>query len=142
MIMTDYPSIVTADAMAKTTPSFANPAVAECCKAWKKAFRAAMNDDLPDYKAAPIACEAYRAAMPALSTRDGCLDFIACVAHGILLSAISEKDSGKLLYAAQVALTATNSEHNSRKKSPSSANPTITLAKRIEKFQDIGGQKA
>jgi hypothetical protein len=142
MIMTDYPTRVTADAVAKPTPSFANPAVAHCCKAWKKAFRAAINDDLSEYKAALIACEAYRAAMPPISTRDGCLDFIACVAHGILLSAISEKDSGKLLYAAQVALTATNNEHNSRKKSPSSANPTLTMAKRIQKFEDIGGQQA
>jgi hypothetical protein len=114
MIMTDYPTSVTADAIDKSTPSFANPAVAHCCKAWKKAFRAAMNDDLPDYKAAPIACEAYRAAMPPLSTRDGCLDFIACVAHGILLSAISEKDSGKLLYAAQVALGAVKNGEKSR----------------------------
>ena len=140
MIMTDYPTSVTADAIDKSTPSFANPAVAHCCKAWKKAFCAAINDDLPDYKAAPIACEAYRAAMPTLSTRDGCLDFIACVAHGILLRAISERDSSKLLYAAQVALTATNNEHISRKSSPSSANSTLSIAKRIQKFEDIGGK--
>ncbi len=140
MITTQYPTSVTADEVAKPTPSFANAAVAHCCKAWKKAFRAAINDDLSEFEAALKAGETYRAAMPPLSTRDGCLDFIACVAHGILLSAISEKDSGKLLYAAQVALTATNSEHNSRKKSPSSANPTLSIAKRIEKFEDIGAK--
>ena len=78
--------------------------------------------------------------MPPLSTRDGCLDFIACVAQGILLGAICEKDSSKLLYAAQVALTASNNEQKSRKSSPSRANPTLTMAKRIEKFQDIGAK--
>jgi hypothetical protein len=141
MITAHYPTSVTADAVDKSSPSFANPAVAHCCKAWKKAFRASINADEDDYDAFLKAAETYRAAMPPLSTHDGCLDFIACVAHGILLGAISEKDSGKLLYAAQVALAASNNVQNSRKSSPSRANPTITLAKRIQKFEDIGAQK-
>lgn len=138
--MTYYATSVTFDEVAKPTPSFANAAVAHCCKSWKKAFRAAINDDLPDYKAALKAGETYRATMPPLSTCDGCLDFIACVAQGILLGAISEKESSKLLYAAQVALTASNSEQKSPKSSPSSANSTLSIAKRIQKFEDIGGK--
>ncbi len=140
MIMAYSPTSVTFDEVAKPTPSFANAAVAHCCKAWKKAFRAAINDDLPDYKAAVKAGETYRATMPPLSTSDGCLDFIACVAQGILLGAISESESSKLLYAAQVALTASRNELNSRKSSPSLATPTLTMAKRIQKFEDIGAK--
>jgi hypothetical protein len=138
MITAHYPTSVTANAVDKSSPSFANAAVAYCCKAWKKAFRAARNAGESEYEAFLKAAETYRAAMPPLSTRDGGLDFVACVAQGILLGAISEKDSGKLLYAAQVALAALNNEQNSRKSSPSRANPTLTMAKRIQKFEDIG----
>jgi len=109
----DFPTRVTADAVDKTNPSFSNPAVAHCSKAWKKTFRAAVSAGKSELGAAIKAGEAYRAAMPALSTRDSCRDFIACVAHGILLDAISEKDGGKLLYAAQVALAAANSDQKS-----------------------------
>jgi hypothetical protein len=140
MILEPYPTSVTGDAVDKSSPSFANPAVAHCCKAWKKAFRAARNADESDLEALHQAGQIYRESMPPLSTRDGCLDFIACVAQGILLGAISEKQSSKLLYAAQVALTASNNEHNSRKSPPSSANSTLSIAKRIQKFEDIGGK--
>jgi hypothetical protein len=140
MITAHYPTSVTAYAADKSSLSFSNPAVAHCCKAWKKAFRASINSGEDEYDAFLKAAETYRASMPPLSTTDGCLDFIACVAQGILLGAICEKDSGKLLYAAQVALAASNNEQNSRKSSPSRANPTIILAKRIEKFEDIGAK--
>ena len=101
---------VTADAVDKSNPSFSNPAVAHCTKAWKKTFRAETDAGLNEVSAAYRAAEAYRAAMPALSTRESCRDFIACVAQGILLGAIAEKHGGKLLYAAQVALAAANSD--------------------------------
>lgn len=106
------PTKVTADAVDKSNPSFANLAVAHCCKAWKRAFREAKAAGESDPRANSEASEVYRAHMPALSTRDSCRDFIACVAQGILLGAISEKDGGKLLYAAQVALAAANVERN------------------------------
>ena len=107
-----YSTSVTADAVDKSNPSFANLAVAHCCKAWKRAFRESVGADESDVRAASKAGEVYRAAMPPLSTRDSCRDFIACVAQGMLLGAISEKDGGKLLYAAQVALAAANVERN------------------------------
>jgi hypothetical protein len=58
--------------------------------------------------------EAYRALLPPLTTRENCRDFIACVAQGILLGAIADKNSGKLLYAAQVALAVCCAEERSR----------------------------
>jgi len=110
MYSTIRPTSVTADAVDKSSPSFSNPAVALCSKAWRKTFRDQVGADVNEVSAARRAAEAYRVAMPALSTRESCRDFIACVAQGILLGAIPEKDGGKLLYAAQVALAAANSD--------------------------------
>jgi hypothetical protein len=107
-----YSTSVTADAVDKPNPSFANHAIAHCCKAWKKTFRETIGGGESEVRAASKAGEVYRAAMPPLSTRDSCRDFIACVAQGMLLGAISEKDGGELLYAAQVALAAANVERN------------------------------
>ncbi|HTW78505.1 MAG TPA: hypothetical protein VME23_03060 [Terracidiphilus sp.] len=42
--------------------------------------------------------------MPALTSREGIRAFIACVARGVVIEAIRENTSSRLLYAAQVAL--------------------------------------
>lgn len=80
-----------------------NPAVSRCCKAWNRAWNASFARDKSDYKAEDEAGAAYRNAMPDLSGEQNIRDFIACAAHGILIGAIEEKISTKLLYAAQVA---------------------------------------
>ncbi len=129
------PTKVTADAVDKSNPSFANLAVAHCCKAWQKAFRESFEAHGLEPRAELRGGEAYRAAMPALSTRDGCRDFIACVAQGMLLGAISEKDGGKLLYAAQVALAAANVDRNS----PNASEPSDSAPRRSRKSQDKRG---
>jgi len=126
------PTGVTADAVDKSNPSFANPAVAHCSKAWKKTFRATVDAGKSEVIAAYDAAEAYRAAMPSLSTRDSCRDFIACVAQGILLGAIPEKDGGKLLYAAQVALAAAKTDQNL----PDASDLADSSATRSRKFDD------
>jgi hypothetical protein len=128
----EHPTSVTADAVDKSNPSFANPAVAHCCKAWKKVFRAAVDAGKSELTASFQAGEAYRAAMPPLSTRDSCRDFIACVAQGILLGAIPEKDGGKLLYAAQVALAAAKTDQNL----PDASGLADSAAGRSRKFDD------
>jgi hypothetical protein len=43
--------------------------------------------------------------MPSLSGFDSARDFVACVAHGLLIGAIPDEQATKLLYAAQVALS-------------------------------------
>jgi len=134
----EHPTSVTADAVDKSNPSFANPAVAHCCKAWKKAFRASVDAGKSELTASFQAGEAYRAAMPPLSTRDSCRDFIACVAQGILLGAVSEKDGGKLLYAAQVALAAANSDQkfaDALASRPDASDPFDSAAKRSRKSE-------
>jgi hypothetical protein len=120
----------------KSNPAFANPAIARCCKAWKKVYRAAMEETDWEAGAAKKAGEAYRAAMPPLTSRESCRDFLTCVAHGILLGAIAEKNGGKLLYAAQIALAMANSQQNSQNSSPSYPNLTDSEAKRAQKFED------
>ncbi len=126
-----YPTGVTADAVDKSNPSFANLAVAHCCKAWKRTFRETFAAEESEPRAASEAAEAYRAAMPPLSTRNSCRDFIACVAQGMLLGAIPEKEGGKLLYAAQVALAAANVERNSPD-TPDLSDPTPRHSRKPE----------
>jgi hypothetical protein len=104
-MLPEHPTDITFDALDKSNPALANSAVARCCKAWKKAYRAEMDEDGLDSFAARKGGEAFRAALPPLTSRESCRDFIACVAQGMLLGAIAEKNGGKLLYAAQIALS-------------------------------------
>ena len=63
-----------------------NPAVARCCEAWQRAFQDVMaKKDDEDY-ARWWAQKAFRNAMPALSGQEGIRDFVACAAHGLLIS--------------------------------------------------------
>ena len=100
----------TVDSFARSTLASTNPAVDRCTKAWIKTFRAEMARSNFAMTAGERASEAFRAAMPALSSRENCRDFIACVAHGTLIGAIPEQYGSKLLYAAQVALTSCRKE--------------------------------
>jgi hypothetical protein len=96
-------------------------ALKRCCAAWKRAFDACMKDPDDDGDcvnemfAAKEAGEAYCSAMPMLDGYQGIRDFIACTAHGILIGAIPQDRSGRLLYAAQVALTFLQQESRSSK---------------------------
>jgi hypothetical protein len=110
MAVWEYITAETIDSFDKSAPSSTNPAVARCTKAWIKTFRAEMQEDDNETMATKRASEAFRAAMPPLSSRENCRDFIACVAHGTLLGAIPEKYGSKLLYAAQVALSSCGKE--------------------------------
>jgi hypothetical protein len=79
-----------------------NPAVARCMNSWTSAYKA---NNKNEYEASKAAALAYRNAMPRLFGYENICNFIACVAQGILIGAIDRKDSTKLLYAAQVALS-------------------------------------
>jgi len=122
-------SIALAPEMVATTlapgpgPSLSNakPALSRCMPAWKRAFKAYLaTKKRPDHMdralAAVEAGRAYRNAMPMLAGRQGVRDFIVCAAHGILIGAIPQQESGKLLYAAQIALNILHLE-------PRQANP-------------------
>ena len=117
MVKDGYATTATLDALDKSNPALSNPAVARCCKAWKKAYRAELAEKDFEWSAADKAAEAFRGSMPTLTSREDCRDFIACVAQGMLVGAITEKNGGKLLYAAQIALSSVPSEETPRKTS-------------------------
>ena len=85
------------------------------------------------------ACEAYRNAMPFLSSPANIDAFIACVAHGMLIEAISFNHASKLLYAAQVATTSRRAQQQKQPTRPDAQHdsqldtqPTPTLNGRAE----------
>jgi len=87
-----------------------NPAIARCMSAWIRAYKAekAINND--DFDAMRKGNHAYCNSMPRLSGYDNIRDFIACVAHGMLIRIIDRDDGAKILYAAQVALSTMRSQ--------------------------------
>ena len=85
-------------------PLHPNSAVAQCLQLYRSTYQANIAIRQTKYDSRLCASEAYRNAMPPLDGHDNIRDFVACVAHGVLIGAIDHKDSSKLLYAAQVAL--------------------------------------
>lgn len=86
-----------------------NRAVARCSDAWTRAYQAEMSNS-GKVGATFRAGRAYCSAMPPLDGSQNIRDFIACIAHGSLLGAINDSQCGRLLYAAQVALSADRSQ--------------------------------
>jgi len=80
-----------------------NPAVDRCCQAYANGLEAAKAKEKSDFASEREAQHAYRSALPPLSGADNIRDFIACVAHGMLIAAIEGPAGARLLYAAQVA---------------------------------------
>jgi len=98
----------------QNSPAHANPAVARCCAAWNHAFQQARAQGKGDTFAAMDAGQIYRRNLPALDSLEAVRDFIACVAQGMLLGAITGADGTRLLYAAQVANTSLPSQNRRR----------------------------
>ena len=78
-------------------------AIARCRDAWDECLKKGDCQEHPFGRALENAQAAYRRAMPQLLGGNNIRDFVACVAHGLLLGAITESQSSRLLYAAQVA---------------------------------------
>ena len=78
-------------------------AVTRCRKAWDQSFKSDSMRRDPCGPALDKARAAYCKAMPPLIGYDNIRDFIACVAQGLLLGAITDSRGSRLLYAAQVA---------------------------------------
>ena len=108
--MPNYATTAIHDALCCPRPALKNPAVALCCKAWKRAYRAKYRATDSEWEASDKAAAEFRAALPPFTTVNDCRDFITCVTFGILIKAIAEKDGGKLLYAAQIALSSFRNE--------------------------------
>ena len=97
-------------------------AVKRCCAAWRRSYNAYMEKSRGTHAdklfAAHQAGPAYCNAMPILAGYENIRDFIACLAHGILIGAIPQSRSGQLLYAAQVALSTVHREPKPPKPTP------------------------
>jgi hypothetical protein len=107
--MTETIETTPAPIMAEVPSTYTeNPAVVRCVSAWAAAYKEAKEKHIIGYEASNLASIAYRNTMPSLSGYENTLNFIACVARGILLGVIDGKIGAKLLYAAQVALSAVN----------------------------------
>jgi len=110
------PAATTLDPGPAPAPSTPKAALRRCCAAWQRAFDAFMeqckgdNDHIDKIFAAKDASVAYCNAMPMLAGQDGVRDFLACVAHGILIGAIPKEKSSQLLHAARVTLASIHSD--------------------------------
>lgn len=94
-----------------------NNAIALCMEAWTHAYQSVMESNRGRFEAAAAASSAYRRTLPTLVGLDGIRNFIACVAHGIAIDAIEGSSASRLLYAAQVAKSASKPS-NAPKKLP------------------------
>jgi hypothetical protein len=107
------------EAVPVTIPRQSRAAIKRCCAAWQRAYDEAIEGTDRGGNATVIAAHeagpAYCKAMPPLAGAESIRDFIACVAHGILIDAIPQRRANQLLYAAQVALASLNREPKPRK---------------------------
>jgi hypothetical protein len=84
-------------------PGFHSPAVARCCKAWNRAFKAQLKGGTSPISIRLRASEAYREAMPPLTSPQNLCDFIACVAHAVTVKAMCMEHAASLMHAAGMA---------------------------------------
>jgi hypothetical protein len=87
-----------------------NPAVSRCCDAYARAKQAAIDSGKNSIYAAADSMKAFRKALPPLTGHQNICDFVACIAHGMLIGVIGGADGTRLLYAAQVANTTLRSQ--------------------------------
>jgi hypothetical protein len=77
-----------------------------CRAAWKRSFDSYLSStkggNIDKHFAAREGDLAYCKAIPILTGKDSVCDFIACIAHGILIGAVPSDRAGALLYAAQI----------------------------------------
>ncbi|MGA8741874.1 MAG: hypothetical protein WB561_11880 [Terracidiphilus sp.] len=94
-----------------------NSAVALCYESYIRALDEAEEKKMYTARALKLAQNVYRKALPPLSGRENIRDFIACVAHAMLLKIIEPEEATRLLYAAQVAQSGANREQPKAKNS-------------------------
>ena len=80
-------------------------AINRCVRARANAYQAEFAISKSKAVASLVAAEAYRHAMPLLSSPNNICDFVSCVAHALLIGVLDESKGSKLLYAAQIAST-------------------------------------
>ncbi len=92
-----------------SSPALENAAVAHCCEVWERTRRQARDEGNSVIISRVAAHKAFQKSLPPLTGGENIQNFIACVAHGMLIGAILSPDGARLLYAAQVAMAADHS---------------------------------
>ena len=91
---------------AASIPPQSNAAVQRCCEARERSVRKSIAGKVSSYDTKQRASQAFFNAMPHLTDYDSIRDFIACIAHGMVIDAVPPMEGPKYLYAAQVAVGA------------------------------------
>jgi hypothetical protein len=73
--------------------------------------------------------KAFQKALPPLTGLKNIQNFIACVAHGMLIGAILDPDGARLLHAAQVAKSAAHSP--AKKQRPGENEAFVPLPQKV-----------
>jgi hypothetical protein len=84
-----------------------NPAVVRCAVAYARAYKEGKAQGKNDSVSRMDGSAAYRDTFPPLCGHQNITDFIACVAHAMLMGVLRDDQAARLLYAAQVASNAT-----------------------------------
>lgn len=87
-------------------PVYRSAAVSRCCEAWNIVYRDERAKGTPGVSCYLRANEAYRYAMPLLTTTKNIRDYIACCAHGMMARTIDMIVAPQLIAAARVACRA------------------------------------
>ena len=116
-----------------------NSAVAECSRAWTLAYARARMKNQSCTHAREQARVAYRLAMPTLVGEKAIPDFVACVTFGIAMKTIDSGEASKLLYAAQVATSASRAASQSNPRRSSIRPPKMTS---LSCFRPLQSHKA
>jgi hypothetical protein len=100
------------------------PAIALCMAAYERARRSACSRHKSEYESSKEALAAYKAAMPALISRQNISDFIACVAYANLRDLLYDSDTDHLLNIARTARLLHTARSASTRKPSSVAQPS------------------
>ena len=87
-------------------PMYRSAAVSRCCEAWRIVYKDERAKGTPGVSCYLRANEAYRYAMPPLTTAKNIRDYIACIAHGMMARTIDMIVAPHLIAAARVACRA------------------------------------
>jgi hypothetical protein len=117
-------------------PDVANQAILRCCQVWTDTYESQLAGGRGTLSSAVRANEAFRTAMPPLDSPRHIRDFIACVAYGLMVHSIGEKDGTHLLYAAQIATSHLKNASKRNPKSKPESQKTNSLRRSSGKKQD------
>ena len=119
--------------MSINDPKFKHAAIQQCCNAWNVRYQAERATGRGIVSCACRANEAYRTAMPPLTTAENIGDFVACVTYGTMIGTICHLAATQLLYAAQVATGLQNHLWRVKNKNPPKSKKKEMLRKKDTK---------